>query len=51
MEDRQICGECKWHIHDEIDDGWVCCNADSDYCTYYTEYEDTCREFEQRGIE
>lgn len=51
MSDRQICGECKWHTYEEIDRGFVCTNADSPYCTDWTEYTDTCECFEQRGVE
>lgn len=28
---RQICGTCKYHHHEDIDDGWVCVNDDSEY--------------------
>lgn len=48
---REICGECKWHKYEEIDRGYVCVNADSPYCTEWTDYSDSCREFEQRGVE
>lgn len=50
---REICGECKWHI---ADDGrptpdWYCGNDLSDYFGDYTDYTDTCECFEQRGVE
>lgn len=45
---EQICGTCKWHKHEDIDDGWVCVNDRSDYCTDWTEYEDTCEDWEER---
>lgn len=41
-EPERCCGTCKWHEHEYIDDGWVCTNSDSYYCTDWTEYEDTC---------
>lgn len=44
--DEQICGTCKWHYHESIDDGWVCVNADSRYCADWTEYNDSCEEWE-----
>lgn len=47
-EDRRICGNCKYHVHEEIDDGWVCTNEQSRYCTDWTEYEDSCEDFEER---
>ena len=58
---REICGECKWHIqarkiHEHIkefklSDEFVCTNGDSEYYIDYTDYTDTCEQFEQRGIE
>lgn len=48
MNERQICGECKYHKTDEID--WYCDNEESEYYTAYTEYMDFCRMFEQRGL-
>lgn len=47
MTDK-ICGTCKWHKHEGIDDGWVCVNDRSDYCTDWTDYEDTCEDWEER---
>lgn len=46
-----ICGECKFHQYEEIDRGYVCVNADSPYCTEWTDYTDTCEEWSERGIE
>ena len=48
---REICGECKYHTYEPIDRGWVCTNDESDYCTEWTDYTDTCEKFEQRGYE
>lgn len=45
---QEICGTCKWHAHENISDGWVCINSDSEYCTDYTEYNDTCERWEER---
>jgi len=44
-----ICGKCKYHQHEEIDDGWVCVNENSRYFTDWTEYEDGCEDYEERG--
>ena len=33
INDGKCCGTCKWHYHENIDDGWVCVNSDSEYCT------------------
>jgi hypothetical protein len=48
MNTEQVCGNCKWHRHEDIDDGWVCVNADSEHCTDWTEYKDTCEDWEGR---
>ena len=48
MDNREICGTCKYHHHENVDDGWVCVNSDSDYCTDFTEYTDSCDEWEGR---
>ena len=45
---EEICGNCRWHIYEEISQGFVCCNDDSDYCADWTEYEDTCEEWEDK---
>ena len=43
MADREICGECKYHVYEEIDRGFVCTNPDSPYVTEWTEWGDGCR--------
>ena len=48
MEGRECCGTCKWHEHEEISDGWICVNDQSDYCGDWTEYDDGCQEWEER---
>jgi hypothetical protein len=45
---EKICGHCKWHIHEDITDGWVCSNNRSDYVADWTEYDDSCDDFEPR---
>lgn len=49
---REICGKCKWCKkstgHFET---WFCDQKDSDYYIDYTDYADTCEQFEQRGVE
>jgi hypothetical protein len=33
MDDKKkCCGTCRWHKHEDIDDGWVCVNDQSEYC-------------------
>ena len=50
---EKICGECKWHRKEDCprDTQWHCQNENSDYYLDYTDYTDTCEEFEQRGID
>ena len=47
----KICGECKYHVHEDHSDGWVCANANSDYHADWTDYNDTCEEWHYRGWE
>ena len=42
---EHICGTCKWHHKDQFGD-WHCVNSDSEWCTEWTEYTDTCEEWE-----
>ena len=48
MANKECCGTCKWHQHENIDDGWVCVNSDSDYCADWTDYNDYCMDYEER---
>ena len=45
---EQICGNCKWHEHESIDDGWEYVNADSEYCTDWTNHDHSCEDWEGR---
>lgn len=36
------CGNCKWHEHENIDDGYVCVNHESENCADWTEDDDCC---------
>ncbi len=45
----EICGNCKYHQYEEASQGWVCCNGESEYCADWTEYNDTCEDFEERS--
>lgn len=42
------CGTCKWHQHENISDGWVCVNDESDYVADWTDYDFCCDEYERR---
>lgn len=46
MDDRRICGTCKYHRHESIDNGWVCVNDLSEYLADFAEYEDGCDDWE-----
>ena len=45
---KECCGTCKWHKLENVDEGWVCVNADSDNVADWTEYEDSCMEWEAK---
>lgn len=51
MTEERICGTCRYHHHENICDGWVCVNDASEYVADYTEYEDSCEEWEGRDYE
>ena len=44
----ECCGTCKYHVWENYSMGWVCCCADSEYLSDWTEYEDKCDEWEER---
>lgn len=52
MTSEEICGKCRYHKPDSSHGGdikeWYCNNEDSEYYTDYTEYTDSCEEFEER---
>lgn len=49
MKTDHCCGNCKWHYPDGTwPDDWICTNQASDHCADWTEYEDTCEEWEAR---
>lgn len=41
-EQAKICGTCQYHRYEDIDDDWVCVNADSEFCADWTSYTDSC---------
>lgn len=43
---EQRCETCRYHCHEDIDDGWVCVNADSAHCTDWTEDDCGCDQWE-----
>ena len=44
----EVCGTCSYHYYDKEEESWVCDNPDSELFTDYTEYQDTCEEWEER---
>lgn len=48
MTCNHICGTCRYHQHESINDGWVCINPESDCCADWTEYGDSCEDWEGR---
>jgi len=43
---EKICGTCRWH--QRSGDDWLCVNSDSEYCSDWTGYTDSCSEYEGR---
>lgn len=47
-DEKECCGTCTYHQHESIDDGLVCVNSYSDYCSDWTDYDFCCDEWEGR---
>ena len=45
-----ICGRCEYYRHEDIDDGYVCTNGDSEYVTEWVEKTDSCEHFTRKEI-
>jgi hypothetical protein len=43
------CETCHWHEHENIDDGYVCVNDKSSYCTEWTDDNFYCEKWEERN--
>lgn len=48
---ERCCGTCKWHWYENIDEGFVCTNIDSEYCADWTDYADSCEDWEGKDDE
>lgn len=49
-KDNECCGTCKWHHPDDtFPADWICVNGESENCGDYTEYEESCDHWEERG--
>lgn len=44
---RYKSGNCKYHQYEKESKEWVCCNGESEDCADWTEYNDTCEDFEE----
>lgn len=51
MSNDKCCGTCKYNRYDDIGDGWVCVNDQSEYYADWIGYSDSCEEWEGRGNE
>lgn len=49
MDKDKVCGTCKYHQYEDITDGWVCVNDESEYLADWTMFDDSCEEWEERG--
>jgi hypothetical protein len=49
MIDDKCCGTCKYHGFEKLSDGFSCVNEQSEYFADFTEYNDSCEEWEERG--
>ena len=45
---NKVCGNCKYHQFENIDNGYVCVNPDSDNLSDWTEYDDSCEDWEEK---
>ena len=48
---ERCCGTCKWHWYENVDEGFVCTNIDSEYCADWTVYADSCEDWEVKDDE
>lgn len=46
MEDLCCCGTCKYHFYEQENQDWFCVNRYSVYYTDFTNYNDTCIDWE-----
>ena len=46
-----ICENCKWHMHENIDDGYVCVSDGSPYLAEWTEDDWACEAWEEKENE
>ncbi len=49
MCEKKCCGTCKYHEFENINDGYVCVNDKSENFADWTEYNDSCEEWEGKN--
>lgn len=42
MSEKKVCGTCKYHQFENVDDGYVCVNGESEYLSDWTDFNHTC---------
>ena len=45
---KQCCGNCKYYQFENITDGYVCVNGESEYVSDWTEFDHCCEDWEER---
>lgn len=48
MCSSECCGTCIWHDYDKEHNDFFCANNESEYVGDYTDYRDSCDEYEER---
>lgn len=43
--------DMQMHLYENIDEGFVCTNIDSEYCADWTDYADSCEDWEGKDDE
>ena len=45
------CGNCKFHLQENVSGEWVCTNCDGEYFGYEMKKEDKCPDHEREHLE
>ena len=48
MDKEKVCGTCKYHHFSDVTNEWICMNEESENYADYTEYGDSCEEWEEK---
>ena len=48
---KKSCENCRYYEHEDIDDGYVCVNGDSEYVADWVEADNFCRDWSGKMIE